>query len=128
MTVLAAPTLPGRLAISGPQPGVHVIAVHGALDPVVSTRLVRLVDARIRLREVGGASTRHIVLDLTAVDSATLPAVETLARATRTAEQHGLGLHLVGFDAVAGRLPAAARQLVGRMSRYPDLGSALRSL
>ncbi|MCE3555402.1 hypothetical protein LWC33_28650 [Pseudonocardia sp. RS11V-5] len=128
MSVVAAPIRPGRLAISGPRPDVHVIAFAGALDPVVSTRLLRLVDARIRLRGVSGATTRHIVLDLSAVDSATTAAVETLARAARTAERYGLGLHLVGFDAVAGRLALPARQLVGRTSRYPSLDAALRAL
>jgi hypothetical protein len=128
VSVVTAPSRPARLAISGPRPDVHVIAVGGTLDAVVSTRLVRLVDARIRLRGVGGASTRHIVLDLTAVDSATTSAVETLARAACTAERYGLGLHVVGFDRVAGRLPLPARQLVGRMSRYPDLTAALHAI
>ncbi|GAA2880773.1 hypothetical protein GCM10010472_43540 [Pseudonocardia halophobica] len=125
---VAAPIRPGRLAISGPRADVHVIAVEGALDQIVGTRLLRLVDARIRLRDVNRATTRHIVLDLTAVDSATGAAVETLARATGTAQRHGMGLHVVGFDAVAGRLPLAAQQLVRRMSRYPNLDAALRSL
>jgi anti-anti-sigma regulatory factor len=116
------------LAISGPRPDVHVIAVEGVLDPVVSTRLLRLVDARIRLRRLGTASTTHIVLDLTDVDSATTSAVETLSRAADLARWNGLGLHLVGFEAVARHLPLPARQLVGRMSRYPDLDAALGAL
>ncbi|MCE0763814.1 STAS domain-containing protein [Pseudonocardia kujensis] len=125
---MAAPIRPGRSAISGRRPDVHVIAVEGVLDPVVATRLVRLVDARTRLRHVGSASTRHIVLDLSAVEPADASAVETLAPAARTAARHGLGLHLVGFDAVAGHLALPARQLVGRMSRYPTLDTALRAL
>jgi hypothetical protein len=129
VSVVATPSPPSRLAIFGPRPDVHVIAAAGMLDQVVSTRLLRLVDARIRLRHLGTASTRHIVLDLTQVDSATTSAVETLVRAARTAQRrHGLGLHVVGFDAVAGRLPLQARQLAGRMSRYPDLDAALQAL
>ncbi|MFR9800953.1 STAS domain-containing protein [Pseudonocardia sp. RS010] len=128
MSVIAAPSRPGRLAISGPRPDVHVIAVEGALDPVAAIRLLRLVDARIRLRALGTGSTRHIVLDLTDVDSATTSGIETLIRAARNAEAHGIGLHVVGFGGVAGRLPLEARQLVGRLSRYPDLAAALHAL
>jgi hypothetical protein len=116
------------LAISGPRPDVHVIAVEGVLDPVLAARLLRLVEVRIRLRDVGSAATRHIILDLTAVDSAAAAAVELLAGATCTAERCGLGMHVVGFDAVAGHLPLPARLLIGRMSRYPTLEAALNAL
>lgn len=128
MSDIATPHRPGRLAISGPRPDVHVIAVEGALDPILAARLLRLVDVRIRLRDVAGAATRHIILDLTGVDSATASAVELLAGATSTAERGRLGLHVVGFDSVAGHLPLPARLLIGRMSRYPTLDAALNAL
>ena len=120
--------LSGGFATATPRTDLHVIRVAGVLDTLAGARLLRLIDARLRLLELGHASTRHILIDLTVTRSASTAALDGLKHAAYACRRHRVGLHLVGTGRLLAELPAPACHHLTRISCFPTLEAAQQSL
>jgi hypothetical protein len=118
---------PAPMAIDVPEPGVYTIRLRGHLDRLTGARLLRLVDARLQLARLGHAATRHVLIDLTDVDSIGPGALAALTHADHAAGRCGVTFDLVGTAALAGRLGTADRQALSRFRSFPTVAAALRT-
>jgi hypothetical protein len=118
----------GGFAMTTPRRDVHVIRAAGELDTVAGARLLRLVDARLQLLDLGQVTTAHILLDFTVTRTASTGAIAGLDQAIDAAARRRVGLHLAGAGALVATLPVAARQHLGRFPSYPSVDAALDAL
>lgn len=126
----ADPDTAGRmdrdLAIDAPRPDVHVIRAGSDLDAATAARLLRLVDARVRLVAMGYSPTRHILIDVGATHTVSPTALDLLGSAAT--DRHGVGMHLIGIDALMAGEPVEARRHLVRFSAFPSVPAALAAL
>jgi hypothetical protein len=118
----------GGFAMTTPRRNIHVIRAGGELDTVAGARLLRLIDARLQLLDLGQVTTAHILLDFGPTRSASIGAIAGLTRATCDAARRGVGLHLVGAGPLIVTLSVAARQHLGRFTSFPTVAAALDTL
>jgi hypothetical protein len=116
------------MAIDVPGPGAYTIRLRGHLDRLTGARLLRLVDARLQLARHRHAATRHILVDVTDVDSIGPGAVAALSHAHHAAGRCAVTFDLVGAGALAGRLGTADRQALARFRSFPTVAAALVGL
>jgi hypothetical protein len=116
------------MAIEVPAPGVYLITVRGTLDRLVGARLRRLVDARLQLAALGHTVTRHVLVDVSAVDGLGPGGEAALRDAAHAVARRDITFGLVGAAALTGRLGVAARHALSRYRSFPDLAAALTEL
>lgn len=112
-----------RFRIACPRPHVLVLAVEGTLDRLAALRLLRLLDARLRLIAEQQVPTRRLLIDLTAADQIDLAAVDILMRARDDCRTRRTGLRLIGPAAPNAQLSARAK--LGQLPSFPSVDSAL---
>ncbi len=112
-----------RFRVVPVDPRVHVIEVEGRLDRATAARLLRLIDARLRLVAGGQVRTRRVVLDLRHATELDVGAATVLDRAHQTCRQHGVAFALAGLSPVT--IPLPARQAISRLPTFPQLEAAL---
>lgn len=117
-----------RMRIDSPHADLYRIRVGGALDAGTGARVLRQVDARLRLIDDGSVRTRHILVDLTGVPTATPQGVRALPHGHYAAGRRGVGFHLIGAGRLRPGLGPAAHALLGRINGFPDLESAVQAL
>ncbi|MEV1295330.1 STAS domain-containing protein [Pseudonocardia sp. NPDC049635] len=119
----------GALAVSTPRDDVYLITVRGVLDRVLSTRLLRMVDTRVRVvRDAGGCLTRHLLIDMSPVVAVGRGALELLEHARHSTGVHGVTLHLTAPDPEMWRPSARAREIITSIGTFPSVALALRAL
>lgn len=118
----------GSLAVDAAEPAFYIVRASGRLDRSTATRIVRLVDARVRLLTLGLTTTRHILVDLANVAPVEPGALELLRHARHSATGGGLTLHLTGCDAVVAALGLRERQALAALPRFPTVAVAMEVL
>jgi anti-anti-sigma regulatory factor len=118
----------GRFAVDTSRSDLYIICVTGVLDNVAATRLLRLVDARLQASAMGHGCTRHIVLDLTGVPTATATGLAILAHAPYAAQCRGVGFYLAGVGALTATALLDTRRHLSRFASYPSVASARAAL
>ncbi|MFR9804476.1 STAS domain-containing protein [Pseudonocardia sp. RS010] len=116
------------MSVATPREDLYVVAVQGVLDRILSTRLLRLVDARVRISCVHRRATKHLVVDLCNVPAVGRGGLELLEHARHATDAHGLSLHLVAPDPQPWPLSRRARELVSRVGVFSSVDEALRLL
>jgi hypothetical protein len=116
------------LTFDNPRADVYRIGVTGPLDGLTGNRVLRLVDARLRVISVGGSPTRSIVVDLSRTEPAPQPDLGALGHAHRACQAAGVSFCVVGAGRLAARLPADARHGLGHLPCYPTLDAVLTAL
>jgi hypothetical protein len=119
---------PAPMAIDVPGPGAYTIRLRGHVDRLTGARLLRLVDARLQLARHGHTPTRHILVDVTDVDSIGPGALAALTHAQHATGRCGVTFDLVGAGALAARLGTADRQALARFRSFPTVAAALVGL
>lgn len=126
---MSAGTHEGALGVSTPRDDVYLITVRGVLDRVLSTRLLRMVDTRVRVvRDARGCLTRHLVIDMSQVVAVGRGALELLEHARHSAGVHGVSLHLAVADPDAWLPSQRAREVIASIGTFPSVAFALRAL
>ena len=100
-----------------------VLAVEGTLDRLAALRLLRLLDARLRLIAEQQVPTRRLLIDLTAADQIDLAAVDILMRARDDCRTRRTGLRLIGPAAPNAQLRGSAK--LGRTAQFPERGQCV---
>lgn len=118
----------GALAFDAARPDVYIVRVSGTFDRSTANRLVRLVDARVRLATLGYAGTHHILVDLAHVSEVQRGALDMLRRARRTVARAGVTMHLIGCGTAVARSGLSERSALIELPTYPNLAVALRAL
>jgi anti-anti-sigma regulatory factor len=118
----------GTLSIEVPDPATYVIRASGEFDRSAGARLLRLVDARLQLVTVGSCATRHMLVDLTAVDAVHPAVLVFLRHAQHGCRRRDVSFFLVGTGALTGRLPMADRADLLRYRQFPSVDAALAEL
>jgi anti-anti-sigma regulatory factor len=106
-----------RFRVVPAAPDTHVIEVRGRLDRAGAARLLRLVDARLRLVAVGQAATRRVLVDLQHATELDAGAAAVLGRVHQTCRQQGVAFALAGLSPVT--IPLAVRQAISRLPAVP---------
>jgi anti-anti-sigma regulatory factor len=122
-TVQGGGAPPARFRVLPVGSDVHVVEVRGRLDRAAAARLLRLVDARLRLVALGQVATRRVVVDLQHATELDAGAAAVLDRAHQTCRQQGVAFALAGLSPVA--IPLSARQVIGRLPTFPAVPAAL---
>jgi ABC-type transporter Mla MlaB component len=116
------------MGIAVPAAGFYTITLRGTLDRVVGARLLRLVDARLQMAAYGHTSTRHVLLEISALDGVDAGGEAALRHAAHACERRGLTFDLVGAAAVGPHLGIGARQALSRYRGFPDVAAAVAEL
>jgi hypothetical protein len=118
----------GTLGFDNPRHDVYCVRVTGPLDALTANRVLRLIDARLRVIAVGGSPTRSIMVDLTHADPAPRSGLEALAHAHYACRAAGITFCVLGAGRFTARLPADTRHGLGKIPAYPTLEAALTHL
>lgn len=121
------------MSLETPAVGLHLIRVRGELDESAGARLLRLIDARLQINGLGlrPGRTRHILIDLSAVTSASRAGLAALSHARHTTQRRRVGLALIGAGALTcrpGDTGAHARAALRTLACYPDTTAAITAL
>jgi anti-anti-sigma regulatory factor len=118
----------GYLAFDNPRLDVYRVCVTGPLDALTGNRVLRLIDARLRVIALGGSPTRTIVVDLTRADPAESTGLDALGQAHRSCRTAGVTFCVLGAGRLAARLPADTRHRLGQIPTHPTLDAVLAHL
>lgn len=118
----------GRVRIDAPCEGVSRLRVAGELDGHAGARVLRCVDARLQLSAAGHRPTRHLLIDLSEVLTATVAGVRALPHAHYTAGRRAISLHLIGAGHLISILSPTASGPLRALGGFPDLDAALANL
>ncbi len=118
----------GSLGFDNPRDDVYRVRVTGPLDALTANRVLRLIDARLRVIAVGGSPTRSIMVDLTHADPAPRSGLDALAHAHYACRAAGVTFCVLGAGRLTARLPADTRHGLGQIPAYPTLVAALTHL
>lgn len=99
----------------------------GELDLALAGRLMRLVDARLRLADEGHHPVRSMVLDMREVAALASRGLRVLPHLQHATGRRRIALRLVGAAGLQG-LSAPQRSLVDDVGDSPDLRTALAVL
>lgn len=117
-----------RRGVETLRPDLFRIRVCGLLDTGVGAWVLRQVDARLRLVDDGHGRTRHVLVDLTAVTTATPRGLRVLRHGHDAARRRGVGFDLVGAAHLLPRLGPVEHALLARLGGFPDLVTAVATV
>lgn len=117
-----------RLTVDVPVPGVRVVRVNGSLGREGVARLARTVDAQLLMAGAGRDAIDHLVLDVGGVTDYDPDAFGALRAVGDVCTHSHVRLHLAGILPRPSRLPVRVRQQLARLSTFPTVEAALRSL
>jgi hypothetical protein len=104
------------------------VSVTGPLDALTANRVLRLIDARLRVVAVGASPTLSIMVDLTHADPAPRSGLDALGHAHYACRAAGITFCVLGAGRLTSRLPADTRHGLGRIPAHPTLEAALAHL
>jgi hypothetical protein len=116
----------GSLSLAQLTSTISAISLTGRIDRSTAMRVLRLVDARIRMAELGQVRTRHLLLDLTRVERLVPGSGPLLRSAALAAAAASITLCRVGRPREGMGL--VEQQAVSGMRYFPDVDSALAGL
>lgn len=121
---------PVVLAVEAPAAGLRLIRVAGDLDAAAVPRITALTEALLRrvTEEPPSVEGRHLLIDLSCVSSFAAGGPEALTRVRDRGAVMGVRVHLTGISARQRLLPGRVVNVLARISSYPTVECALRTL